>query len=84
MVNLLDKKVNGRLLSTLIVFSFATLISLIDFTDIIEKCYPFLSVVGIILIVLGVAMLMLNSKIKTHKKTHFCHRSKIFSNSDSK
>ena len=83
MVNFLDKKVDGRFVSTLMVFAFAWLVSLFDFSKIIEKCYPVLSIIGIILIFLGVVMLLINSNLK-NRKNHPCHRIKSFSNNATK
>jgi len=80
MVNLLNKKVNGRFVSTLTIFAFAWLVSLVDFSKIIEMCYPVLSVVGIILIILGSIMLIITLRAKTHKTIQPCQRIKSFSN----
>lgn len=65
LVKLLDTKVNCRFLSTLFLFAFAWVVSLFNFSDIVEKLYPIISCLGILVI-----FLILIGAIKTfiHKK----------------
>lgn len=52
LVQFVDTKVNCRILSTLFLFAFAWVVSLFNFSKIVEKLYPVVSCLGIAVIVL--------------------------------
>lgn len=65
LVQLLDTKVNCRFLSTLFLFAFAWVISLFNFSDIVEKVYPLVSYSGILvifLIIIGAIKALIQKK----------------------
>jgi len=61
-VEKLDIIVNCRILSVVIVFAIAKSVSLIDFSVIVTKFYPFISILGIMVIILTIVVLFINFK----------------------
>ena len=58
LVKRIDGKINCRILSTLLLFAIAWVVSLLDFGQIVEKFYPILSVFGVIIIFLTMVNLL--------------------------